>query len=725
MVEFAAYIEDHWSISFDVAHAICTHHEDQDSLFFISDYVPLIASQAEFGTLSEIYRFLDKQQALEPLRNKTRNILKKADVYDDEFEEKIELSITAIEIEDLSISYRTSVRTRGQVAIAKGLDTLADKIDEQVDGSESDLITLLKTYVGKDDSLKTEEDVLAGVTDVLAERFGYEEDARVILREYAEDEGFLEVHYKKKTKKFDDFRDKQTPLGSLTDEDVLKLKEGEVKGEIKVKIGVPIFQVNELLREHFIENDSAVGIGIIESAIDDCWNRILHPMVEDSIKEHLYEDAEIAILRSMRLDITKQVDEYVTSGKKSLVVAAAYSETEIELLALDNNGMLLRSTVEPVRNFGRSFVSGKIKQLVELYRSSTIAVVGNKLSDNTLEIITQTVDSMTTKPEVVKIPSTLKISSILKSDHLKKNYGTLSESALKTFAYGLARITPFALVVENGSANFKLHEKQSLISPESLDALVSELYTSAALTRGVEIGRKQDSLLLKTGVTEEVLEELRKAKKSKKLKGKMALANLECVNERIYNNIAGYAVFPESDMVLDKSSIHPVEFSLVDSICGELGLDVEDLIKNLDKVKDFETEDESVGKFIRTQVFNQLKVAQRYVSLSSRPKRRMRLGEVRPDAIIDGKVTNIAPFGVFIDINAVSDGLVHISELANQYVESAEQVVKVGDAVRVKVIEVNRKKKRISLSMKQADNGGRSVRASKTQLNDLASFFSK
>jgi uncharacterized protein len=103
----------------------------------------------------------------------------------------------------------------------------------------------------------------------------------------------------------------------------------------------------------------------------------------------------------------------------------------------------------------------------------------------------------------------------------------------------------------------------------------------------------------------------------------------------------------------------------------------------------------------------------------------MRLGELKSGAILEGRVTNITAFGVFVDINAVSDGLVHISELANQYVESADQVVSIGDSVRVKVVEVNRKQKKISLSMKQADNGGRVVKASRTQLDDLANFFSK
>jgi uncharacterized protein len=254
---------------------------------------------------------------------------------------------------------------------------------------------------------------------------------------------------------------------------------------------------------------------------------------------------------------------------------------------------------------------------------------------------------------------------------------------------------------------------------------IGELLNAASLRRGVELGRKTDALLLTAGLDEKKLDMLREARKGKKLKSKYDILNIEGITESDYNNIAGYIVFPSSDNVLDMSTVHPVEYSLVEGICDEVGATPTEISRDITLLDKFEAEDEAVAKFVKEKIAEQIGVAKRYISLSSRPARKLRLGELRVDSIIDGKVTNIAPFGVFIDINAVSDGLVHISELTNRYVESADQVVSIGDKVRVKVIEVNKKARKISLSMKQADNRGLKVKASRTQLNDLANFFNK
>ncbi len=720
MVEFATYIEQRWGIPYDIAENICHHYQDNDSKYFLSHYVPFIAAQVDFDTVSEVYRFLDKQKELASLREKTITILKKADIFDEDAEANVKLSITATELEDLSIAHRTSVRTRGNIAIAKGLEPLADIIDAQEAGE--DVSKLAEDYIENDESFTTADDVLGAVTDILAERYGYEEEARIIVREYVEDEGFIELYHKKKTKKYDAFNE-PVAIHDLTNEQVLFLRDGEEKKDIKIKIGIHLFQISELLREHFLENSDCAGASVILDAINDAWNRLLQPMVEEAIKEHLISDAEDALAREIKEQLRPTVNEYVSGGKQTMLIAAAYEEGEIELMAIDNNGQLLRSTQEPVREFGRSFVSGKIKQLFELYHPAKVAIFNNKFGPNTLEVVEQTMTVLISKPEIVTIPGTTKITTLQKSTYLKESFVGLSDSALKTFAYGLTALMPFNILMEIGTECFHLHEKQEVIGEVRMNALVEELYTSAALLRGVEIGKKNDYLLKHVGLTEEQLLMLRKARKDKRIKSKEALASVEEFTEAMYHNIAGYIVLPESTFVLDKSTIHPKLFDLVHSICQELKMTLEELLKNLDRVESFEADDEFVEQFIRTNVAEELKVALRYQSLSDRPKRRLRLDEIRPDAIMDGKVTNITQFGVFIDINAFSDGLVHISELANEYVESAEQVVQVGDSVKVKVIDVNRKKRRISLSMKQADNGQRRVRASRSQINDLVNFF--
>ncbi len=723
MIEFATYVGGKWNLSDNVAETICKHYENNDSLYFITDYVPVVATQVEFDTVAEIYSFLDIQKNLSSYRDKTRNILKKAELLDDDAEYNIELSISEAELDDIAIAHRTSVRTRGVKAAAKGLNELADTIDEQ--SAEGNLEELLNSYVGKDDTLKTTDDVRAGVVDILSERYGYDEGARIMVREFVEDEGFIELSFKKKIKKYDAFRDVQTQLSDLTDADILLLREGENKKDIKVKVNAQLFQIHDLMTDEFVDNSDCIGIDIINDAFDDAWSRLLQPMVEESVKDHLITDAENRVSREVSTDLMSLVNGFVSSGKQTILVVAAHSEKELELVIVDNNGQLLRGTKEKIRDFGRSFVSARMKQLIEQYRPNQVAVLKNKLFTEVSDITSMTVASLTTKPEVTTIAGTTKISSLLKSEFLKASAEQLDEATLKTYAFGIVRVMPLQLLNEIGCASFNIHPKQNLLGDEKMGEIVHKLYIAASLRRGVELGKEQDKLLLEAGVTAEGLELMRQGRKANHIKAKLDIRSNEKVSTADYNNAAGYVVFPSSSFVLDKSTVHPEEFSIVESISAELNISIDDLARDSAKVDEFHVEDVDVKRFVNEKIAEQLKVAKRFISLSSRPKRKLKLNEIRVDSIHEGRVSNIAKFGVFIDINAMSDGLVHISELTNEYVESAEQVVKVGDKVKVKVIEVNRKQRRISLSMKQADNSSLQVKASRTQLDDLASFFNK
>lgn len=723
MIEFAAFIGETWNIPEDVAETICSHFSQGDSLYFITDYVPNVATQTDFDTVSEIYAFLNRQKNLAPYREKVRSILRKADLLDEDMEYKIEMSISEAELDDLAMAHRTSVRTRGVLAASKGLTPCADVIDDQL--SEGDLDAIFTEYIGKDAELVGIDEVKAGVIDILSERYGFDEHARIMVREFVEDEGYIEIIFKKKTKKFDQFRDKQTFIRDLTDEDILLLRDGELKKDIKVKVGAPLFQIDDLLGEYFLENHDAIGASVILDSIHEAWTRHLQPMVEEVLKEDIIRRAENRLAREIRSDLGKLVNDYISAGKQSLLMVAAYSETEIELVTVDNNGLLLRATRENVRDFGRPFISAKLKQMVEQYHPSRIAVLGNKQGTAVSDIVKLTVDSLVSNPELITIPSGTKITALQKSDFFKESTAQLEENTLKTYAYGVATIIPVNLLIEIGSENFTVHPKQSLLGEEKMAEVVGELFTAASLRRGIELGKKQDELLLRTGITQEKLDLLRTKRKEQALNCKYDIRDLEGLTESDYHNAAGYVIFSGSDFVLDKSTIHPAEFALVESICNELGATPEDLCRDLTLLDKFTAADEFVGRFVSEKLSEQLRAAKRFVSLSSRPKRKLRMDEVKVDAILDGRVTNIAPFGVFVDINAQSDGLVHISELTNEYVESAEQVVQVGDQVKVKVIEVDGKKRRISLSMKRAGNNALRVRASRTQLNDLADFFNR
>ncbi|MGM0462444.1 MAG: S1 RNA-binding domain-containing protein [Fibrobacterota bacterium] len=725
MVEFAAFIEDSWELPYEVSEEICSLYERGSSKYFVSNYVPTVSACVTTDILSEIYRFLDKQKELEPLRDRARSVLKKANLLDEENQEKIDYSISEAEIEDVYIAHRTGVRTKGRLAVERGLAPLAEKVHA---GDTDSFEEEAQGYVDAENDLPDVSAVKNGVTAILAEKYGFDEEARIMLREFAEDEGMVSLHFKKKAKKkYDKFTDSVVLFADLEDRELLELRRDEENGELKVKVALPPIHVMELMKEHFWEEDSTSAENpLIIDALHDAWDRLLYPMVEKSIKEMLFERAENNLVSSIKTDLRPSIEEYAKSAKKTLLFVAAYSEEALEILVVDSSGSMLRSTQESVRQFGRPFVSKKIKQLYSLYHPSRAVILNNEYGDFVESVIEQTSKVTVSSPEIEKIPVTTKISNLMKSEYFKKDTEGLPESIIRSLAYAVSVMKPFAVISKVGAQCFSIHPQEKLIGYSALEDLIDDLYVAAALEYGVVLGGSNDSILASLGATAEDLDALRNAARIDKIGAKKDIQSIDTIDERVYTNISGYVVFPKSSEVLDKSTVHPEEFDLVRSICDELGLSPEGLIRNSGKIRDFHAEDSRVEEFVQKNIADQLRVAKRYLSLTDKSKRPYRINELQEGMELDGKVTNITGFGAFVDINSYSDGLVHISELANEYVESPDQVVSVGDAVKVKIVEIDKRKKRISLSMKQAsDSSSRRLRPSRTQLEDLVSLFNK
>ncbi|ERP31535.1 S1 RNA-binding domain-containing protein [Chitinivibrio alkaliphilus] len=723
MVEFAGYIEDNWELPYEVAEEICTLYTEGNSKYFVRNYVPTVSAFVTTDILSEIYRFLRKQEELVTLRDRARSVLEKAELLDEENEEKIIYSISEAEIEDVYIGHRTNVRTKGRVALERGLQPLADQIHR---GECTDFDAAAQEYLRPDEELKSTDDVRKGVVDILAERYGFDEEVRIMLRDFAEDEGMVSLHFKKKAKKkYDKYTDENMLFSDLESKEILDLRKDEEAGDIKVKVALPPIHVMELMKEHFWEDAAPEEDQLIMESLEDAWNRLIYPMVETSVKDHYYEQAENELIKEMKRDLRPMVEEYAKSTKKTLLFASAYSEDALDILVVDSLGSMLRCTRETIRQYGRPFVSKKIKQLFTLYHPNRIAVLNNDHGEYVESVIDQTSKVTVSKPEVERVPLTTKTSALMKSAYFIEETEGLSEEISKNLAYALSVMKPFAVISKVGAHCFSIHPQEKLLDCSVIGELIDDLYVAAALEYGIQINGANDYLLTSLELDESQLRELRRAKQQKRISSKQDLKDLDCLDAVQYNNISGYIVFPESDNPLDKSTVHPEEFGLVQSVCDELGVTPEKLIRTTALLQDFHADDSRVEDFIQQNIANQLKVAKRYISLSSKPARPLRINELREGAILDGKVTNITNFGAFVDINSYSDGLVHISELANEYIETPDQVVSVGDPVRVKVVEVDKRKKRISLSMKQVENAPRKVRPSQTQLEDLVSFFNK
>ncbi len=723
MTEFSVYVSEKWNLQPAVAHQVCEHFENGDSIYYLVDYQPTISAELDTGTLSRIYAYLQSIADLNPKKKRLVNALNKAEALTDELENRIRLSTSSAELDDMLLPLRSTPRSRAQQAINKGLSPLADIVQQQEE-EQTPIEELAQPYVGKDKSLKTVEDVINGVRDILSERFAYDDTVRSMARDFGYDDGFFEVQPRKtKDKEFAKYRGKMLPVNELSPEEILKLFKAENDKIIRFKHNVQLFRITELIRHHFIENPDSVGFDIILEAIDECWTRYLQPMVEKDVKARIFADTENWAMQQISQELSRRMEEKRRTG--TTFILGSHGENDMIIVAVDGDGRLLGVATEKKKGKEKAFFAKRLQQFYNRHKPSTIILNDSDIPEDTDEQIQNALGSNANLVKLERKKAPTGVSNLVHSNWMKEKYADLEESMQRIYAIGLLHIQPMELISQIGIEYFSIHPLQKYVTTERMADLVSRKTTEMTLHKGVAYVDAPESALLRLGcVSEEILLEIRRAGATQELNTKADLKKIKGVNDVVFRNISGYIFLPNAKDLIDRTLVHPNHYAFVYEISEQLGKSIESLINEPDQIKAVQIDDFAQKIFVDRKLTEQLRAGQPFVgSATARPRRRLRLDEIEEGQLLSGKVTNITQFGVFVDINAVCDGLVHISQLADSYVENADQVVGLGEYVDVRVIKVDKKKKRVSLSMKGLGERSPKVRPSQGQLSNLADHF--
>jgi uncharacterized protein len=723
MKEFSPYISEKWNIPEPISKELCESFEKGDSPYYLADYRPSITAEVDITQLWGVFDFLKGAAALSSQKKRLVNALKKSNKLTEQLQKKITLCINPFELDDMLISERPNPRSKAQIALKKGLGALADKIQGQEEEAAT-LDDLIAPFIGGNESLKTAEDVVAGVKDILAERFAYDETARTMVREFAYDDGFFEVQPKnKKDPEFSRFSGKPVPLREMTKEDPLMLLCAEDKKTVRLKLGVQLFRIGELLKQHFITNPDFVGFDLICQAIDDCWLRLLQPIVERDVKVRLRKEsedwahAEISRSFSAQLQSNKNEGPFLSFGM--------FDDKNIALVAFNADGRLLGASLEKKHSPDKPAISERLKQFYSRYKPVRIIVPDNEAGMVMEESVRLSIDPRGTPVEIARCKFTDTALELSKSDWMKQHFWDLDESMRRAFAMGLFQVQPLGLIPKIGIQYFTLHPLQPYVSVDRLSEMVSRMLSEILLHDGIPINDADGAALhLLPTLPESMIKELLSRGSKRSFSSKNDLLKMPGMTEAIFRNIAGYIIIPYSENPLDRTLVHPDHFSWVSEMSGQLSISPDAVIANPESLREFAEQDVAKKFYIENRLMAQLEAGQRYNAPAfSKHRRKFKLDELQEGTIVSGHVTNITPFGVFVNINAVCEGLIHISQLADTYVETPEQVVSLHDAVNVRIIRIDPKKRRISLSMKGLTSQPIKVSPSKRQLSSLANHF--
>ena len=722
MKEFSPYLSEKWNISESISKELCESFEKGDSPYYLADYRPAISAEVDITQLWSIFDFLKEVAALSPQKKRLINALKKSNRLTEQLHKRIILCINPFELDDMLISERPNPRSKAQMALKKGLGELADKIQRQDEATS--LEDLIAPYIGSNESLPTVDDVIASVKDILAERFAYDETARSMVREFAYDDGFFEAQQKnKKDPEFSRLDGKSIPIKQMTKQDPLILLCAEDKKAIRLKLEVQLFRIGELLKHHFITNPDFTGFDLLCQAIDDCWQRLLQPIVERDVKMRLRKESENWALAEISSAFTAKLQSNKSEGP--FLSFGMFDDKNIALVAFNADGRLLGASLEKKHSPDKPAVSERLKQFYSRYKPALIIVPDDGVVKFLEESIRLSIDTRGTALEIARCKITKTALDLSTSDWMKQHFRDLDESMRKAFAMGLFHVQPLGLIPKIGIRYFTLHPLQPYVSLDRLSETVSRMLSEILLHEGIPINEADDDALhLLPTLPESMIKELVSRGSKRDFSSKNDLLKMPGMTEAIFRNIAGYIIIPYSENPLDRTLVHPDHFNWVSEMCTQLSISPDAVIANPESLREFMEQDVAKKFYIENRLMAQLQVGQRFNAPAfSKHRRKFKLDELQEGTIVSGHVTNITPFGVFVNINAVCEGLIHISQLADTYVETPEQVVSLNDIVNVRILRIDPKKRRISLSMKGLASQPIKVSPSKRQLSSLASHF--
>jgi uncharacterized protein len=642
----------------------------------------------------------------------------------------IERAASKQELEDLYLPYRQKRRTRAQIAREAGLEPLADQLlaDRTLDPSQVALGFLAPNAEG-DLKVADVETALNGARDILSERFAEDADLIKRMREAMQADGRLvaarSAEAQQDAEKFRDYFDFEEPLGTLPSHRVLALLRGRSLGVLQLRLKVQ-GEVDDRKVTHPLEQRLAgwlqrvpgkeAGDAWFSQVVRWTWRVKFAPSLESDMLATLRARAETAAIEVFASNL-KELLLAAPAGGRSVLGLDPGIRTGCKLAVVDATGKLLETaTIYPFQP--RLDVNGSIKELrrlIDVHGVELVAIGNGTASRESDQLMRVVIEQLASERRVEKVQVSEAGASVYSaSEFAAREFPDLDVSLRGAVSIArrlqdplaeLVKIDPKAIGV--GQYQHDVDQRDLL---KKLDAVVEDCVNAV----GVDVNTASSALLARVSGLNSVLArqivDYRDA--NGPFKGRDALLAVPRVGAKTYQQAAGFLRIADGDNPLDRSAVHPEAYPLVERILKQIGKPLAavmgqgGVLKSLD-VKSFA--DESFGELTVRDVFAELEKPGRDPRGEFRAARFddavTSMNDLRPGMMLEGVVTNVTAFGAFVDVGVHQDGLVHISALADRFVDNPHSVVKPGQIVKVRVMEVDLPRKRIALSMKTRDDG--------------------
>ena len=689
--------------------------DDGNTIPFIARYRKEMTGELDDQVLRQFHERLIYLRNLEARKEEVKRLIEEQGKLTEDIVKNLSKAVTLQEIEDIYRPFRPKRRTRATMAREKGLEPLANIIFDQVPLNAS-IEDVAKTFVNAEKEVNTVEEALKGAMDIIAEEISDNAEFRKDIRKIFMQSGLIVSKGKKEEDSvYSMYYDFSEPVSKIAGHRVLAINRGEKEEFLQVKIEVPSEKVIDYLKRNVIKTPPVPASKYVEEAIEDSYERLIFPSVEREVRNELTETAQEKAMKVFALNLKNLLLQPPVKGKTVMGLDPAY-RTGCKIAVVDDTGKVLDvAVIYPTPPQNKIEESKKVVMHLIKKHDVDLISIGNGTASRESEIFVADLIKELDREVYYMVVSEAGASVYSASKLAAEEFPDFDVSLRSAVSIARRLQDPLAELVKIDPKAIGVGQYQHDMNQKRLGEELKGVVEDCVNSVGVDLNTASSSLLSYiSGINSAVAKNIVEYRETNgKFKNRKELKKVKKLGEKAFEQCAGFLRITDGDNILDNTSVHPESYDFAKELIEKMGYTLEDVKKKrLTKFKE-EVDKRGISNLadeigagiptLRDIVDELLKPGRDPRDELPKPillKDVLNIEDLKPGMELTGTVRNVADFGAFVDIGVHQDGLVHISELSDRYVKSPMDVVAVGDIVNVRVIEVDVKRKRISLSMK-------------------------
>ena len=677
---------------------------------FISRYRKEVTGSLNDEQLRKLYERLIYLRNLEEKKEQVLSSIEEQGKLTEELKQQILAAETLVSVEDLYRPYRPKRRTRATIAKEKGLEPLAAVI--MLQKSMEPLEKIAEAYISQEKSVVSASEAVAGARDIIAESISDNADYRSWIRKITMNKGKVISTAKDPEAEsvYEMYYEFEEPAEKLAGHRILALNRGEKEKFLTVKVQAPEEEILRYLEKKVIVNENTYTTEVLKETVADSYNRLIAPAIEREIRSELTERAENGAIEVFGKNLHQLLMQPPIAGKVVLGWDPAF-RTGCKLAVVDETGKVIGTTViyptAPTTPKKIQASKDLLKKIIPKYHISLISLGNGTASRESEEFIVELLKEIPEKVQYVIVneagASVYSASKLASEEFPKFDVGQRSAASiarrLQDPLAELVKIDPKAI----GVGQYQ-HDVDQTLLKKSLDQTVE----SCVNLVGVNLNTASRHLLTYiSGLGPTLAQNIVDYRTANgPFHSRKELMKVPRMGAKAFEQCAGFLRIPQSKNPLDNSAVHPESYPVVEHIAKDLHCTVDDLIKNKElrtKIDIKKYVSDTVGLPTLTDIMQELdkpgRDPRQQIQVFEFDKNVRTIDDLKEGMILPGIINNITNFGCFVDIGIKENGLVHVSRLCREFVSDPSTVVRIHQHVQVKVMTIDKERKRIQLTM--------------------------